>query len=185
MPRRRRRRPGLPLFDFAPLAEMRKGGATAEIPAALQAMDGKAVVMEGFVLDRRETPVPRLVLSKDWWDGKTQGTPPTIYTAATVFPRDRANIPPAWRQKGVFIGTVRIARDAAARASEGIVSLHDAVRAETGVGRDRLAVDAGPFLPIPVEAIILAAVLVAGFRPWGRGAKIGQRTGSPGQGVER
>ncbi len=177
------RRAGLPLFDFATLTELQKGGATAAIPAALQAMDGKAVVMEGFVLDRREAPVPRLILSKDWWDGKTQGTPPTLYSAATVFLRDTGNIPPAWMQRGVFIGTLRIARDAALRTSEGIVSLHDAVRAETGMGRNSLAVDSGPLLPIPLEALILATVLVVGFRSMMRGAGIDRRPDSAERGV--
>ena len=165
------------------MTELQKGGATAAIPAALQAMDGKAVVMEGFVLDRREAPVPRLILSKDWWDGKTQGTPPTLYSAATVFLRDTGNIPPAWMQRGVFIGTLRIARDAALRTSEGIVSLHDAVRAETGMGRNSLAVDSGPLLPIPLEALILATVLVVGFRSMMRGAGIDRRPDSAERGV--
>lgn len=168
-------RTGLPLFDFAALLDLQKGGAAAAIPPALQAMDGKVVVMEGFVLDRRGAPVPRLVLGKDWWDGKTQGMPPTVYTAVTVFPRDQKDIPPAWKQRGVFVGTLRVARDAAARASDGIVSLHDAVRAETGMGRNGIAVDPGPFLPVTAEALILVAVLVVGFRSMTRAARIGRQ----------
>ena len=103
-------------------------------------------------------------MSREWWDGKTQGKPPTIYNAASVLLRDLQNIPPAWKQRGVFIGTLRVTRDPASWPDEGIVSLHDAVRAGIGQGKSRLRVDSGPFLPVPEEAVILAGLVFLAFR---------------------
>ena len=86
-----------------------------------------------------------------------QGKPPTIYSAAAVLLRDPRNIPPAWEQRGIFIGTLRVTRDPALWPNDGIISLHDAVRAGIGEDRSRLRVDPGLFLPIPEEALVLAA----------------------------
>jgi len=138
----------VPLFDFA----------------ALSAMDGQPVVMEGFILDRKQGPPPRLVLARNWWDGQTQGKPPTIYSAATVYLRGPGELPPVWKQKGVFRGTLRVARDPASWSGEGIVSLQEAGRAQSGRGQSRLRMDSGPFLAVPYELLILAAFLFLAIR---------------------
>ena len=153
-----------PLFDFAVLDVMERQKPLTVIPATLLNLDGKKVVMEGFVLDRRESPVPRFVLSRDWWDGKAQGKPPTIYNAAAVFLRDPRNIPSAWKQRGVFIGTLRVTRDPAAWRNEGIASLRDAVAAGIGQRRSGLRVDSGLFLPVREEVIVLAVFVFMAAR---------------------
>jgi hypothetical protein len=158
---------GLPLFDFAALAGVKSAKDPAEVPAELARLDGQRVVMEGFILNREEGKSPRLVLARDWWDGKAQGKPPTIYSAAKVSLRPGGRLPPAWRQKGVFAGTLRVTRDAAARPTEGVVSLQDAVRADVDPGA---LIDAGPLLPVPLEAVLLAAFLFLALRS-GRSAR--------------
>lgn len=151
------RKTGLPRFDFALLDEMARQSAT-NVPAALKAWDGKRVVMEGFVLNRQEVGSPRLVLAKTWWDGKAQGVPPTRYNAATVLLGDRRDMPPAWKQKGVFTGTLQVTMDPALWPSDGIIALRDAVQADRDARR---GVPAGPSIPVGVEVLILIGFVLS------------------------
>lgn len=168
----------LPLFDFAVLAAMQKQKPSGAVPDALLALDGKSVVMEGYILTREEGSVPRLLLARDWWDGKVQGRPPSAYSAAKIALKDSGQLPPAWRQKGVFMGTLRVAQDAASWPTEGIVSLHDARRAGNGGGRRSLRMDPGLILPVPYEVGMLALFLFLAFRA----ARLKQARGTAGQG---
>jgi hypothetical protein len=158
------REAGLPLFDFAVLAEMEKRRPAPAVPGELLALDGRPVVMEGFVLNRKEGPAPRALLARDWWDGKAQGRPPTAYGAARVFLKPGAQLPPAWQQKAVFAGTLRVTRDPASWPTEGIVSLHDATRAGVGPGGKSRLDDPGPLLPVPLEALFLAGFVFLALR---------------------
>ena len=153
---------GLPLFDFAQLAAAKGAANTAALPAGLRALAGRRVVVEGYMLDRREGPAPAVVLARDWWDGKAQGRTPTVYSAVKVRLRPGAGLPPGWKQKGVFAGTLRVTPDGADRLTEGVVSLDDAVRADAA---QPASLEAGPILSPPVELFMLALfVLVAARR---------------------
>ena len=154
----------LPLFDFTLLDEMERRKLSIDIPTALFALNGKSVVMDGFILSRQDAPDLRLVLGKNWWDGKAQGTPPTFYTAATVLLRNKTDMPAAWKQKEVFIGSLRLTTDPAAWAEKGIVTIDNAVRADAAAGTSRLRIDSGPCLSVIEEILVLIAFVILVFR---------------------
>lgn len=152
------RKSGMPVFDLNALGEMARQSAPT-VPAAVLALDGKRVAVEGFVLNRREQPSPQLTLAKDWWDGKAQGVPPTLYSAVTVIPRDGSEMPPAWKQKGVFDGTLHVNPDPALWTDDGMVTLRDAVRDDSGRFAARGGRLSGPIVPVSVEITVLLVFL--------------------------
>ena len=155
------REAGLPLFDFGPLTELRslkQGHGDAEtIHGKLRALEGSKVVLEGFLVGSTEGTPPALIVGKHWWDGVTQGTPPDLYNAVMVFPRDEKEVPPAWKQKVVFTGTLGVTGDKKLYPDNGVISIRDAVRGVPGHGGTTAG--SGPFLAIWHEAVILGAFL--------------------------
>lgn len=151
----------LPLVDFAVLEAAENSKA---IPPQLQALNGKGAVVAGYFMNRSETGAPRLLVGKYWWDGVSRGKPPGICNAILVRPRDAAQLPPAWKDKGLFTGTLRIEPDADKWAQNGIACLQDAVLGVPGVAGSALAIDRGPILVIWEEALILAIFLY--FSVW-------------------
>ncbi len=61
---------------------------------------------------RKDTP-PRVIIGKEWWDGVSQGVPPTLYNAVMVTPRDAQQTPPLWQTHIVMSGTLHVTRDPA------------------------------------------------------------------------
>lgn len=161
-------REGAALFDFAALAAAESQPAPAGPPAELLALDGRAVVVGGFVLAREDGPAPRVVVGRDWWDGRSAGRPPTAFTALTAFLKTARDLPPVWKQRDVFVGTLRVNRERAAWSRRGVVSLQEATRVSGAEGRRGLAVEGGPLLPVCLEALLLAAF---GFLCFGRRPK--------------
>ena len=155
------REAGLPLFDFAPLTELRNlkqsPGNTEMIHGKFRSLAGSKVVLAGFFVGSTEGTPPALIVGKHWWDGVTQGTPPDLYNAVMVFPRDEKEVPPAWKQKVVFTGTLGVTGDKKLYPDNGVISIRDAVRGVPGHGGTTAG--SGPFLAIWHEAVILGAFL--------------------------
>ena len=101
-----------------------------------------------------------MLVGKYWWDGAVQGTPPDMYNAVKVFPKNDSELPLAWAQKVVFTGIVHVAADPADWPSQGVVSLHEAVK---NVGGGGVVLEAGPFLPVEAEFLILGVFLAISF----------------------
>ncbi len=143
---------GLPLLDFAALAAA-DNAASRLLPPALLALDGRRAVVSGFLVRRFYSVPPRILVGRDWWDGISQGTRPTFYNAAMVFPADASELPPVWKDRGVFEGVLHVERDPDQWAKVAIVSLRDAKRCGAHASRS------GPLVPIAVEGVLLVALL--------------------------
>jgi hypothetical protein len=160
------RKAGLPLFDIASLAAVENGTA-GTVPLALRTLDGKRAIVTGYILNRVEVSPPRILVGREWWDGVSQGKPPTIYTAVMVFPADISQVPPVWKDKSIFSGVLHVETDAARWPEAGIVSLRVARRCSSGAG---FSAQAGPLLRPAYEVVMLGALLGL--------ALIGKRNGS-------
>ena len=153
-----------PLFDFAPLGQMTNIVAPYRIPATLLSLDGKIVVVGGFVVARKDEPTPHVVVARDWWDGRGQGKLPTMFTALSVFLKSSQEITPAWKQNDVFVGTLHVNQDPASWARDGILSLHKAARACSKNRTRPLTFDLGPFMPLRWEVIVLSGFILLCLR---------------------
>jgi len=149
------RQNNLPIFDFAPLEAAKmaadKSAAIAKLAADL---DGKQMVVSGFIVGRIKDSPPKIMVGRYAWDGKAKGTPPDLYNAVLVTPTSASDVPPIWWQEAVFKGTIHITKDPAERAKNGVVSLADAVLAIAPASDQDLLVDAGPLLPLPYEFVV-------------------------------
>ena len=149
----------LPRFDFQPLEAFEKNQANG-LPRELVVLNGKQVVLDGYLVYRSKDVPPQILLGSKWWDGVSKGTPPTLFNAVMVFPKDTAHVPQLWKQKGVFTGTLHFTSDAAQWPKTGIVSLHDAVIGVPGTTKISTLMDSGPYLPIFIECLIIIAFLM-------------------------
>jgi hypothetical protein len=160
------RREGLPLLDIGEIEKLREGNWQEEplqIPATLAGFDGLDAVVEGYLVDRSDRATEGLILGRYPWDGVARGRPPDIFNAIMVFPRDENEVPPLWKEKEVFVGTVRITRNPKLFEELGIVSLANAVRGIRHGRETRTVVDAGPMLPVWYELLLLLILLVMVF----------------------
>ena len=173
------RKARLPLLSYAPLAEMAGGKSTA-IPAALQALDGKTAVLDGYCVGRTKGTPERVIVGKAWWDGVASGTPPTIYTAVMVTPRDAQHAPPLWQTHVVMTGTVHITRDADAWPKDGIVSLRDA---SVGVPASGwlFGRGGGPVLPVSAEIALTLILLLLTVRRKRRATPVARKLTEEGE----
>ncbi len=153
----------LPLFNFAPLETMGASvGKTSKAPAELQALDGRKVVISGFCVDRTPGGQPQITVGKRWWDGVSQGEPPTIHNAVIVEPADADQVPPVWQPEQTFTGTLHITEDPDRWRDEGILQIREAVLGVPGVTPPAGARRGRPRIPWPGEALALClAVLPA------------------------
>jgi hypothetical protein len=150
------RQNNLSIFDFAPLeaakAAADKNAAIAQLAADL---DGKQLVLSGFIVGKTKDTPPKVMIGKYAWDGKAKGTPPGLYNAVLVTPKTAGDMPPVWWQEAVFKGAIRVTQEPSERAKNGIVSLQEAVLAVAPASDQDLLVDAGPLLPLFYELTIL------------------------------
>lgn len=154
------RQNNLSIFDFAPLEAVKVAADKAAAVAKLAAdVDGKQMVVSGFIVGRIKDAPPKILIGKYAWDGKAKGTPPGLYNAVLVTPTNASDVPPVWWQEAVFKGTIHVTKDPAERAKKGVVSLTDAVLAVAPASDQDYVVDAGPLLPLPYEC---AAVFLCG-----------------------
>lgn len=170
------RQNNLPILDLAPL-EAAKAAADkdAEIARLASALDGKQMVIQGFLVGKTDGAPPKVLVGKYAWDGKAKGTPPDLYNAVLVSPKGAGDVPPVWWQEAVFKGTVHVTQEPNQRAKSGIVSLQDAVLAVAPGSDQDFLVDAGPLLAPPFEGMLLAAcggmLLLGLFSGKGRAVK--------------
>ena len=157
----------LPLFRFSALQGMaNKSLVSSSLPPDLLALNGRQVVLEGFVSQRTEGTPPHLLLSAKWWDGLSQSKSPGIYGGLIVVLRDKGQLPPAWKQKAVLTGTLEVQQDPSVWPRDGIVMVHDAVLGgPNGVGA-HVVTDPGPFLE-PIHEAMLTIVFL--YFVWRRG----------------
>jgi len=158
---------GFKLFDFTLLEKIKNRkdeNNRIEIPPVLRKLENSMIVVEGFLVGSTEDIPPKQIIGKYWWDGVMQGTPPDLYNAVMVFPKDESQIPPAWKQKVVFTGTLNITEDKNLYADNGIISIRDAVRGVPGQNTTGELYDAGPFLTVWHEAVILCLFFVLALR---------------------
>ena len=156
---------GLPLFDFAALAEMEKQKPSAVIPAALLDMDGKAGdgrFCAGPAGDPRAAPrvEPGLV------GRQGPGQAATVYTAATVFLRDAGTSLP----RGSRAGCSSARCESPATPRHGPTKGSSACTTPWGgerVGHRASRCGCGAVSPLPAEAAILAAFFSSPFDPSG------------------
>lgn len=145
----------LPLFDYAPLAAMKK---LRNPQPAISKLSGKQVVLAGYCVSRGSERPPRLIVAKEWWDGVAQGVPPTIYTAVAVFPKDAAQVPPLWKPYQVFTGTLTVTYDPSRRTKDGIVQLRDAQLGVPGV-TEPIRSASTAIIPLPAKMIVIVVFL--------------------------
>ena len=162
---------GLPLFDISLLGKLKGSVESAkrpEIPPELKKLDGKKVVVAGYQDGRIEGEVPGVIVGKSWWDGVSKGTPPNIFNAVMVHPRDKREVPPLWKQEVVFTGTLRITENPGHYAEEGLAKLFDATRGIPGSGKLQVITDYGPLIPAFYEIIIVCTFFIWGFLIYGK-----------------
>jgi hypothetical protein len=153
------RQNNLPIFDFAPLEAVKIAtdpshiGNSAAIAKLAADLDGKQMVVGGFIVGRIKDAPPKIMIGKYAWDGKAKGTHPGLYNAVLVTPTSASDVPPVWWQEAVFKGTIHVTKDPAERAKNGVVSLADAVLAVAPASDQDLSTNAGPLLPLPYECV--------------------------------
>ena len=129
----------------------------AEIARLAANLDGKPMVLQGFIVGKTgESPV-KIMIGKYAWDGKAKGTPPGLYNTVLVSPKSAGDTPPVWWQGAAFKGTIQVTKDPSERVKIGIVSLRDAVLAVAPESQPGALVDAGLLLPLTYEFMMLAA----------------------------
>lgn len=154
----------LPLFDYTPLVAMAKKTKAEGVSKDISSMSGKRVVAAGYCVSRTSSQPPRLILGKIWWDGVAQGTPPTVYNAIAVFPKDTNEVPPLWKPFQVFTGTLHVTDDPDRWKKDGIIQLRDAQLGVPGVSRPFRLAMSGPFIPLDEKIILLAIFLLLTLR---------------------
>lgn len=156
------RRNGLDVFDLAMLEGVKSApDREAEFASKLLPLDGRTVVMQGFVIRRPKSDAGQLMIGRYFWDG-LKGTAPNIFNAVPVHLSSPGESPPVWWQEAVYKGTLRVTQDPAARARYGVVSLHDATLAIVR-GQPSAQALSGPMLPVVYEMALLAVFAAAAF----------------------
>ena len=154
------RKTGIPLFDFASIAALEDSN-TKELPSSLLAMDNNTFLVAGYFLNRVEGKNPQLLIGCKYWDGKIQGSPPTIYNTAIAFP-EPGQMPALWKEKGIMKGILHVEKDPGLWRQKGIISLEKTV--SVGAKGASLMVNHGPYLEPWHEALILVAFIYFIFR---------------------
>lgn len=142
------------VFEFSLLRRLDAPGPPS-YPAGLTELDGKQVVVKGYIAGWLSENPARMIVAEQWFDGCCQGTPPTIFNSVVVRMREGATPPARWAQTGVFTGTLKLNREKSEWPKRGIVSITDAVKgcpvAETSVRT---------LIPFSVEAAAICTFYV-------------------------
>jgi hypothetical protein len=148
----------LPVFDFSPLEAAKAASDTqADIAKLSSAIDGKEMVLHGYLVGRTKDTPPKIMVGAYAWDGKAIGTPPGLYNTVMVSPKDARQLPPLWWQEAVFKGTAHVTKEASDRPKSGVVHFDNASLALGAASGPRQITDIGPYLPLSCELIIVAA----------------------------
>jgi len=170
----------LPLFDFSLLEIMKSSKDkthNTNIPSQLSMLKNNLVVVEGFLVGSTEDIPPKQIVGKYWWDGVMKGTPPDLYNAIMVFPKDESQVAPAWKQKVIFTGMLKVTKDMNLYTDNGIISIRDAVRGIPGQNPPGYVFNAGLFLKVWHEVIILGVFFIQVLRKSGVLRRRRQSTG--------
>ena len=143
----------IPLFDFQALAAFEKN-QNQGLPAELASLNGRQVVLNGFLIDRSQDTPPHILVSDKWWDGMTQGTPPTLFNAVMVIPANIEQTPPIWKQRGTFTGHLQVSNNPDEWSKNGIVCLQNAIIGVPGTTSISNIKNSGPKLSMYMELII-------------------------------
>ncbi|MHC5037431.1 MAG: hypothetical protein ACYTHM_08970 [Planctomycetota bacterium] len=79
----------LPVFDFFWLEELEvqeSRGQAFRFPEALQALVGKRVFVQGYIVGREKEPRELFMVGKELWDGCCGDTPPTYFNSVLMIP---------------------------------------------------------------------------------------------------
>lgn len=151
---------GIPLFDFASIQAI-ENSKTKELPASLLTMDNKTILIGGYFSGRIEGDNPKLLIGCKFWDGKIQGSQPTIYNTAIAFP-EPGQMPALWKEKGIMKGILHVEKDPVLWRQKGIISLEKAV--PVGAKGASLMVNHGPYLEPWHELLVLIVFMYFVFR---------------------
>jgi len=147
------RKANVPLFDFSLLESLKDSPSSSALPEALLKLDGNKAVLRGTVCDRTEAPT-RILVGKSLMGVPAQGNAPSLYNAIMVYPMDADQIPPVWKETGIFIGIIHIERNPVTWRQNGIVSLRKAMR------NGGLPQGGGPILSVSCELLLALIVLL-------------------------
>lgn len=128
------------------------------LPAAVRALDGRPVVVDGFLLDPGSGAQPQILLGRDPPPGKPLGKPPTMTSAVTLCPAVGVSAPEAWRERIVWRGTLRVTLDAAQWPDLGIIRVLDAAPCTLPGGG--LRIDEDPLVPLGLQLLAIMAFLL-------------------------
>ena len=144
----------LPLFDFAALSTVE---SSQKLTAELLALDRRTVLVAGYFSGRDDSSTPpQLMISSKSWNSQT----PTVYNTVPVYPKNKAQMPPLWKDQGIMQGILHVEKNAELWPQNGIVALQEAVRINAG----GIKIDTGPLLGFWEEMLLLAACLYWAFR---------------------
>ncbi len=117
----------LPLWDWKLLANLPiSDRATAALPAAVSALAGKTVVVDGYIHQRDPGPPPQVLVGIHPPPGRPDGHVPTLVDAMGINPAPGTPLPPDWQDRGVWQGVLRVSNDPQQWDDTGIVHLEGA-----------------------------------------------------------
>lgn len=160
------RKAGLPLLDIGLLADRQAG--SAGLPDGLKILEGRRVVVAGYLFDRTGGVRPSITVGREYWDGVSKGVPPGIHNAVLVGLADAGQMPLAWQDHGIFTGTAAVEADPGRWQAHGIIRLTGAVYGVPGVLEPGIRTTGGPILATWLEIILAAAGLALAWRADGR-----------------
>ena len=117
----------LPLWDWSLLADLPVNDrAKAALPAAVGALAGKTVVVDGYIHQRDPGPPPQVLAGAHPPPGRPDGHVPTLVDAMGINPAPGTPLPPDWQDRGVWQGVLRVSSDPQQWDDTGIVHLEGA-----------------------------------------------------------
>jgi len=142
-------------FDLLEQMEQQKGNRRVSFPRDLEVLDGKRVVVTGYLVGYPGGNPEKIIIGKYWWDGVSRGKRPGLYNAVMVEMRPGVTPPPIWKEKATVTGRARIIRDRAKWEKGGILRIEDATRGVGGKKGWRDFFGNRPVLPVFAEVLIL------------------------------
>jgi hypothetical protein len=117
----------LPLWDWSLLADLPiNDRAKAALPAAVTALTGKTVVVDGYIHQRDPGPPPQVRVGAHPPPGRPDGHVPTLVDAMGINPAAGTPLPPDWQDRGVWQGVLHVSSDPQQWDDTGIVHLEGA-----------------------------------------------------------
>lgn len=150
----------LPLWNWRALSDLSIADrAKAVVPAAVTALNGATVVVDGYIHQRDPGPPPQVLVGAHPPPGRPDGHVPTLTDALAINPAAGTPLPPDWQDRGVWQGVLKVTSDPQQWDDLGIVHLENATvcagaPVTPGAGIAHLAILIGSG-----QAILLLSVL--------------------------